>query len=86
MLGREAGPIVRPVGKAILLATVVAAALPALPKVAPLPTLRSHGLTVAAQFAADRQPGNWARQAGTRPGRSLGSALTWARAVTVLPK
>ncbi|HST15618.1 MAG TPA: glutaminyl-peptide cyclotransferase [Gaiellaceae bacterium] len=45
-------------GKAILFATVLAAALPPLPKVAPLPALRSHGLTVAAQFAADRQPGN----------------------------
>ena len=47
-----------PVGKGILFATALAAALPALPKVAPLHPLRSHGLTVAAQFAADRQPGN----------------------------
>jgi hypothetical protein len=41
-----------------LFATVLVAALPPLPKVAPLPPLESHGLTVAAQSAADRQPGN----------------------------
>src|SRR5690242_14892020 len=50
--------MVRPVTRGLLLATAFAAALPALPKVAPLPALRSHGLTVAAQYAADRQPGN----------------------------
>lgn len=37
---------------------MLAAALPSLPKVDPLPALRSHGLTVTAQSAADRQPGN----------------------------
>lgn len=44
--------------RALLFATLLAAALPPLPKVAPLPTLRTHGLTVTAQSAADRQPGN----------------------------
>jgi DNA-binding beta-propeller fold protein YncE len=46
------------VSRGLLFATVLAAALPPLPRLAPLPPLRSHGLTVAGQFAADRQPGN----------------------------
>ena len=44
--------------KGLLVATVLAAALPPLPKLAPLPKLRSHGLTGTAQVAADRQPGS----------------------------
>ncbi len=44
--------------RGLLFATVLAAALPPLPKIVPLPTLRSHGLTVTGQSAADRQPGN----------------------------
>ncbi|MGN6798617.1 MAG: Vgb family protein [Gaiellaceae bacterium] len=44
--------------RGLLFAIVSTAALPALPKVAPLPSLMSHGLKVTAQFAADRQPGN----------------------------
>src|SRR5262249_29246750 len=58
LLASESGPIVRPVVKGLLVATALAATLPALPKVASLPALRSHGLTVKAQAATDRQPGN----------------------------
>ena len=42
----------------MLAVALVAGALPALPKVAPLPSLRHSGIAIVGQVAVDRQPGN----------------------------